>query len=342
MEELLSRLRDLLLALPYAKTNTARTHVMIRCPICGDSVKHHDSTHCYVNIELGKPISYYCFSNCSEGHWVDSNFLNALGITDLVLLNGVKKYNRSFLNNEEKHDYQYVIHKYESKVIKYNSGTKYESKLDYINKRLGSNLDFDDCKELKIILSLYDFLNVNDFYPNMKNFMINILDSDYVGFLSADNSYIIFRDITGKNKIRYINYPVFKNSGAWGSKLYIIPGEYDLMANNISCNITEGVFDILSCYININNKNKNNNLYAAVNGSGFLGVIKKILHVGFINNINLNIYADNDKPKEFFKSLEQVNDFCKSINLFYNRYQNEKDIGVPKEKIKIYKTKMVF
>lgn len=340
MLDILVRLKDLLLTLPYSKENGSHTHVMIRCPICGDSVKHHNSTHCYVNIEYGKPLSYYCFSNCNDGHWINSHFLNALGITDTALINEIRKYNRSFMDGNDLYESKFIIYGNKKSIIpEYDKTSDYLYKLDYINKRLGSDLKLHECKSLKIILSLNDFLYSNNFYPNMSNYMVKKLNEDYVGFLSSDNSYIIFRDITGKNNIRYINYPVFKNSGNWGSKLYIIPGEYDLMSNDIECNITEGVFDILSCFINLNNKNKMNVLYSAVNGAGFIGVIKKILHVGFINNLNINIYSDSDKSAEYYKSLKEINIFCKSLNLFYNIYPGEKDIGVPKDRIKITKSR---
>ena len=34
-----------LLLLPYANYDNIRHQLMVRCPFCGDSVKHHDSTH---------------------------------------------------------------------------------------------------------------------------------------------------------------------------------------------------------------------------------------------------------------------------------------------------------
>lgn len=337
--ETLSRLKQFLLKTPFAKENSAHTHVAIRCPICGDSLKHQDSVHCYVNIEGGKPVSYYCFAGCSDGHWVNSDFLRAVGLKDPGLINAVWTYNKRFMNGKAKRDSEYIIYGTKKCIVPFYKSCSHLNKLGYIENRLGVNLTYQDCVDLKIILSLKDFLDINGFSITIPAYSAQILENHYVGFLSADGSYIIFRD-TGNNKYRYINYPVFKNSGNWGSKLYIIPGTYDLMANDIECNITEGVFDILGCYFNLNNSDKTNKLYSAVNGAGFLGVIKRILHIGFIDNLNVNIFADEDKPPVFFKNLSEIKNFCKSINLFYNKYPGEKDIGVRKDHIDIHQAKL--
>lgn len=338
--DILVKLKKLLLNTPWAKENTTHTHVMIRCPICGDSLKHQDSTHCYVNIEGGKPLSYYCFK-CSEGHWVNSNFLKSLGITSPEILSEVWGYNKRFMNATAIHESKYIIYGNKQCTIPIYDKPTYLNKIRYIENRLGIRLDNQICKELKIILSLKDFLDVNGFNLNTSEFVFKTLEKSYVGFLSADSSYIIFRKIT-QDKFRYMNYPVFTNSGNWGSKIYIIPGKYDIMENDIECNITEGIFDIISCYFNINNCNRKNKIYVSVNGSGFRSVIKKILNIGFIGNLNINIYSDSDKSIEYYNNLKDVKDFCKSIKLFYNQYPNEKDIGVPKERIEICEAKMTL
>ena len=337
----LARLKQVLLKTPFAKENSAHTHVIIRCPICGDSLKHQDSVHCYVNIEGNKPVSYYCFSSCSEGHWVNSDFLRAAGVTDLSLLSAVWSHNKKFMDSKARTESCYIIHGSKKSIVPFYKTCSHIDKLKYIEKRLGVELTYQDCVNLKIILSLKDFLDINGFSVNLPIYVAQKLEDDYVGFLSADSSYIIFRD-TKKNEHRYINYPVFKNSGNWGSKLYIIPGMYDLMANDIDCNVTEGIFDILGCYYHLNGTDKTNKLYSAVNGAGFLGVIKRILHIGFIDNLNLNIYADADKPIEFFKSLRPVREYCKSINLFYNQYPGEKDLGTTRDHIDIRQAKLVL
>ena len=327
--DILADLKQYLLNTPYAKENSSGTHVMIRCPICGDSTKHLDSTHCYVNIVYGKPVSYYCFSNCSSGHYVDELFLNSIGISDPEMIYNIKKYNLSFLNNNSKYK-ESIKKKTNLNIPDYID----RYKLSYIENRLSCKIE--NISELKIIFSIYDFIRINNLNYNMTENMIELLDKKYVGFLSADNSYIIFRN-TESNKMRYINYPIYNDSGNWGYKTYIISTEINLMSDSVECNLAEGIFDIMSCYLNINKKNKKNKLYISVNGSGYLGLIKRILHMGFIGNLDINIYSDKDKPPEYYNNLKIIKKFCKSIKLFYNNYPGEKDIGTFNLDIKQYK-----
>ena len=339
--EALATLKQILLQTPYAKENQSHTHVIIRCPICGDSLKHQDTVHCYVNIEGGKPVSYYCFSNCSEGHWVNSEFLRSANIRDPKLIAAIWKYNKSFIGKEEYKLSRQIIRGTRQSAVPFYEKCCHEDKLHYIEERLGIQLTYQDCVRLKIILSLADFINMNAYPLNIKDGWARQIERDYVGFLSADNSYIVFRNTKG-NEYRYVNYPVFKNSGNWGSKSYMIPGQYDLMANNIDCYITEGVFDLFGCFFNINDQKKENTIYGAVNGAGFLGFIKKIISMGFINNLNLKIISDGDKNKGFYYSLKSIEKLCKSIEIYYNRYPGQKDVGVRKEFIDLKKMKIIW
>lgn len=337
--EVLVTLKQILLQTPHAKKNSSQTHVMIRCPICGDSRTHSDSTHCYVNIEGGKPVTYYCFK-CSEGHFVTSNFLRSLNITDAGLIAALWNYNKGYIG-QTKSDTKFLIKASRRNVIPVYDKRVYDHKLKYIENRLGMELHKEDLPKLKIVLSLRDFITMNALPLNIKVGMAERLEADYVGFLSADTSYIIFRNTKPGDDYRYINYPVFSNSSKWGSKGYIIPSKFDIMANDIEFNITEGIFDILGCYYNIKDCKTENTLYGAVNGAGFLGYIRKVFSFGFIDNLNLNIYSDKDKNLNWFKSLEDLRPYYKSLNVWYNHYPGQKDIGVRKEFIDVKRTKLI-
>ena len=330
-------LKQILLQTPYAKENGAKTHVLIRCPICGDSRKHHDATHCYVNIEGNKPVSYYCFK-CSEGHFVSSSFLRSLNITDMNLIGAVWKYNKTFLGNS-KATGKFIIKAQKRDIIPVYDKCVHEAKLRYVENRLGVELKYEDLPRFKIILSLEDFITMNALPLNTKSGMAYYLERDYVGFLSADTSYIVFRN-TKEDKYRYVNYPVFSNSDKWGSKAYILPSQFDIMANDIEFNVTEGVFDILGCYFNIKNQESKNTLYGAVNGAGYLGFIRKVLSLGFIDNLNINIYSDRDKSVGWYRSMDELKNLYKSLSIWYNHYPGQKDIGVPKEFIDVRKIKL--
>ena len=337
---LLVTLKQILLQTPHARENSAKTHTIIRCPICGDSQKDTSDAHCYVNIEGGKPITYYCFK-CSEGHYVNSEFLRALNITDPNIISAVWQYNKQFLGKKEfKSTSKFLVHASKQNIVPVYDHAVYEYKLRYIEQRLGVTISYQELPDYKIILSLFDFVRANALAPTMKQSMMEMIERNHVGFLSADCSYIIFRNVMNNDEFRYINYPIFKNSSSWGSKSYILPNDLDIMANDIEFNVTEGIFDILGCYFNIKNCERKNMLYGAVAGAGFLGFVSKILSLGFIDNLNINIYSDNDKEISWYDSLVRLKPYYKSLAIWYNRKKGEKDIGVTKDRIDVHKVKL--
>ena len=346
--ELLSRVKKELLHTVYANETSARTHVRVHCPCCGDSKKTPNGTHCYVNVEGGKPISYFCHL-CNEGGWVQSWFLRALNIFDLEISTGVRKYNARFYGKDgtkrrggSKGDSiigvaaQTVVPLTASKLA-------HIDKLKYISDRLGVDLTVEDIPRFRIVVSLADFLRVNAIPLNERmRRMARLLENQYVGFLSTDGSYIIFRNTKKDDHDRYVNYPVYVNKPN-ASKSYIIPshGTVDIMSDDVTLNVTEGIMDVLGCYFHIAHRASDNVLYGAVNGSGFPRFIREILRVGFIDNLNVNLYSDTDKSKSFHRKLKEIQGL-KSVNIWYNRMPGEKDIGVPAERIDVRRIKMRF
>ncbi len=348
--ELLAALKKELLRTIYANEIASRTHVRVHCPMCGDSVKSPNGTHCYVNIEGGKPVSYYC-QLCNEGGWVNSSFLRSLNINTLDLITGVKMYNKKFARqlkeNGGKSTWRNtsgntIIASPKTSVPIYKKRVSYDTKLDYITNRLGVDIGYDDISKLKIVLSLKDFLMFNSLRLNERMRRVaQLIEDNYVGFLSVYGEYIIFRNTKKDGNERYINYPIFKDTTN-ATKSYILPTELDIMQDDITFNVTEGIMDTLGCYYNINNCNRKNVIYGAVNGSGYLGFIKKIISMGFIDNLNINVYSDKDKGMGYHNKLRELKPYYKSLNIWYNQFPGEKDIGVRKEKIDVRKVKMRF
>ena len=55
------------------------------------------------------------------------------------------------------------------------------------------------------------------------------LNDDYVGFLNSSNEQIIYRDITGANKLRYDKYKILGES-IYSKKFYTIPTSIDILS----------------------------------------------------------------------------------------------------------------
>lgn len=336
-----------LLHLPYSKENSGRTHVLVRCPICGDSHKSITHTHCYVNLEFNKPITYYCFL-CNNGGYLNSTLLRTLGVSNSKVITALSLYNKAFLKKLKKGNGGYkklpsgiIDLSAKSYVPSFDKTSNNLMKLEYINKRLGTGLTIEDTNELKIVLSLREFVEKNglDVNPSMYN-RARLIEDNYVGVLSLRGEYITFRNTKNDGNYRYIIYPVFRYNEN-SNKMYVIPNnDIDIMSNEIELNLTEGYFDILSFYLNLNNRQKKNTICGAVCGSGFLNMVMHINRIGFIGNLNLNIYSDSTMTPSYYRNIFEKRNLFNNIDIYYNDYKGEKDIGVPKERISLRKVKM--
>lgn len=329
-----SKLKELLLAsMPLASPASGGTHVVFRCPFCGDS-HNMRSKHFYVKVGLdGSHPVYYC-QKCKTSGLLTTPILNSWGIYDIDLnVNLSKSYkNRKIIrSNYAKNNYSltnnYTADNELSKV-----------KLDYINKRIGTQLNYKDLQDLKIVLNLLDVLNSNNIqnytrYPNI----MRELDSSFLGFISSDNAYINLKNLR-RGKVspyidkKYLDYNIFGSEDS-DHKFYIIPNTiYPHTNERIKINIAEGSFDILSIYLNLKNKEPQN-IYASVWGSNYISVLKYLLIEMKFFYSEIHIYRDNDIDiSEFY----EIANFLKIYNIPLYIHTNliGKDFGVSIDKIK--------
>ena len=329
-----------LLLLPYANYDNIRHQLMVRCPFCGDSVKHHDSTHFGIKInpsDIKEPILFHCF-RCNIGGFMDSRTMRLLGSYNMEVNNSLYEINRNAtrLNGKSLSMNDSLIKmKIPEVVINERSLKKHE----YIEKRLGLKLDINDLAQKKVIYNFGNLLKENNFNKvNCSAEMAKMLQEDYVGFLSAKNEYINFRD-TGNNKMRWYIYNV---AGRIDNtrKFYIMPNKIDLFTKDmIIINICEGAFDALGIYYHIFDKESTEMLYVAACGAGFLSVLKYIIGMGITCNVDINIFSDADRGPGFYKKLyKKLNPWVNNINLYYNR--KSKDYGVTKNEIELIKKRI--
>lgn len=318
--------------------------VVIRCPVCGDSIKSDTSTHFHIKTDLdddSMPLVYHCF-RCDAAGVLNSDILKDIGIYNLSLNSSIKAYNKQALKSLEKRGYT----KYADKV---NINLPYPQNLDlaekkrqYISKRLGLSLSLEELVALKVCFNFADFLRANEINKlNVSKEILSKLHHNYVGFISTNNDFIQFRDIIGKEqKFRYYNYDVFKTLDK-SRNFYSIPNKIDLMTtDDIHIVLAEGIFDILGVFYHVYDCKTENMIYSAVCGCGFASVIKYYLRKGLTGkNIHFTIFSDTDKAPEFYSYIyEETKDWVGSITLCYNI--KNKDCGVPKSLIEIVDKKI--
>ena len=348
IKEFKTDLRNELLALPAAAP-MKDTHVMVRCPFCGDSIKSFDHGHLGIKIDFSddaEPIVYNCL-RCSESGMLTPKVLAELDIVDMDLNKNLtmyqaraKKLNFSSLVLRNGKGFNYQIPDFVTDV---NLGMK---KLNYLNQRLGVEEDFETYIKLGVVFNLAEFLAYNKIKfltrPLEGDRGIRSLHWNYVGFLSTKKEFVINRNIGNNKLLRYDIYDMnkYKSSDVL-TKMFFIKTHVDIMKSEpLHIHLAEGTFDILGVYFNIMNKETDHQIYGAVCGCGFKAGIKYIIDNGiFGDHVHFHIYSDKDKdPKFYTKLFKKLKLYCGSITLYYN--EKEKDYGVPKERIRLVRTRI--
>lgn len=305
----------------------------VRCVFCGDSIKNASSAHLSIRIDPNddKPLVFRCL-RCNSTGVFNGNTLSMIGVYSGSNMVNLERYNRLSC---KKHGVFVSKKGLNIKLPELKVTDNILKKHEYIEHRLGTKLDIEDLHHNKVV---YDFVNllrhnnIQKVYGSKEH--IQALQQDHVGFLSAKNDFINFRDISGKHQ-RYYIYKIMRSMADSTGKFYIIPNSIDPFDNNIkTINVAEGVFDILGLYYNIFNKYKDNTIYAAINGSGYLNVIKHILEQGILCDVNINIFSDSDRDPNYYKNMvKTLLPFVNDIRLFYNSIG--KDYGVPVKDIQL-------
>lgn len=325
--------------LPLAKDASGGKEIQTRCQYCPDS-KDISKGHFYISIPVkeDEPSYFYC-QKCQSFGIVTSKKLIEWGIYDPELAMQLNAHNKKIMNSPTNKIYkQDSIYQINYKTIRDDKLTQY--KLGYINRRLGLQLSYRDCVEEKIILNLGDLVSENHLSLTRHENIVNCLDNGFVGFLSYDNAFVnmrnlgILKDIPSNIDKRYINYNLFDKLDNT-QRFYAIPNQIDLLdPRPIKLHIAEGPFDILSIYHNVR-KEKEHNIYAAIGGKRYLGLIKYFVNGMKLVNLEIHLYLDKDIDQWTVDYIKQVMyPFYLNIYIHRNVFPGEKDFGVPIDQIR--------
>lgn len=334
MNDEIENIRRLLLQNKHPSYQTTdHKEVRVVCPYCDDG-RHKDAGKFY--IAMKPPFMFHC-KRCETAGVLNQKTLRDLGIYDNSINESI------IISNKEYHQNQGIQHiSFKRKEFK-NTLTQSKNSINaalYFNNRYGSNYSEEELiNKFKCILDAPYFFNENKIYaPKIFDF------SNSIGFISSDSTHIIFRDITGKQKLRYNNLRVDKVSEE-ASKIYNISTEIDIMQPTINLVITEGIFDIIGVYTHFYKDTplEKNTIFAAACGKSYNAVILNYIRMGFLS-MNISIYSDGDVDVNFYRDLKRSNPYLRgeNITIFYNDLYDKttgygKDYGVRKEEIKLRK-----
>lgn len=332
----------LLLKIPTASPASGGRVINCRCMECEDSTNPRHK-HFYISIPQNseEPSLYYCHK-CHCSGMVTDKILLYWGIYDNYMASQLSLHNNSLLRLFKNYKYKELeIYQLSNNNITINSRT--ESKLNYINKRLGVSLTYDDLFKYKIALNLKDILKYNNIQNITRNpLIIDQLDNNFLGFISLDNAFINMRKLVADNIVyssidkRYINYSIFGKCNN-ARRFYTMPSiPLDLsIPRRIQLHIAEGPFDILSVYLNL--RKDPTQIYTAIAGSGYKGIVREFINVIKLIYIEIHIYPDNDKSGSPYIMQDIANlvaPFNIPMYVHRNIFENEKDFGTDLSHIK--------
>ena len=338
MQNISAELREFIKqCIPDAKSTSNGKEMIVRCTFCGDS-KNKRSKHMYIFLgDNTKPPMYHCFK-CGE-----SGILTKQSLRKIIGSGSISSYVFSDLDKVSASYTRSRAYRPDKSTAKYNlnymvpieDSKRNQAKKSYIEHRLGVSISYEELQQLKVVLDMNAILSYNglqcksDFWKQASSFSI--------GFITMDNAYINLRNILKDPKkpydFRYANYNIF-DSETTTAKFYCIPTAINITPEPIHLRIAEGAFDILSVYFNLMNKEMRNNIYIATNGKGFYNVILYMVTTYPLGNIILDLYLDNDVESSYVSNIiEFAYTFNIPVYLHRNVYENEKDFGVPKDRI---------
>lgn len=283
---------------------------------------------------------YKCFrADCGAKGVLTSRVLDMLGCRDMETMIELDNYNKTIritkdqdFISKSKRSYQIV------NVIRSDD----ETKLQYLNKRLGIEFTPELLRRFKIQLSLYSFLDIN-FIKTLafSKYRCDLLDEYAICFLSMYEDYLICRDITEK-KLTGNRYTIYRASGRPkpnDTKLYSIPTELDLLdPSPAEINVAEGTFSIIGAYLHCDGigRSARNNIWLANCGSEYE---KTVMHVvkqyGLVDAI-IHIWSDSEiKIGKYEELYDRIHGRTNIHGMYVHYNTKEEDFGYPANKIKL-------
>lgn len=340
-------LQALMASLPGFKPVADNKELLGRCRFCGDS-PNPTNAHLYIGPlkSDGKPLNYHC-KKCGSTGILDASALRELGVYDYEVVSMVTAYNSTILNNPS-YMSRVNIHKgimHAKNTLELNDNIT-QAKLNYINRRLGTYLTFKEAMSNKIVFNLKYFLEENNITtltrdPNI----VEQLSTYFIGFLSYDNCYLNMRRLCKEGIVyssidkRYVNYNLY-NKIDNSMRYYVLPNMIDILRPEpIHVYITEGPFDILSLKYNVDNFR--DSIFISVGGKSYLVGVKFVIQQLGLINVVIHLCPDGDVDNfTMYNIANYIKPFNLNIEMMRNKYQGEKDFGVPLPHIEVEVTNL--
>lgn len=288
---------------------TSAKNIILPCPWCEyQQTKNH--YHMYISLEI--PI-FHCFHAGCEQSGTLRKFLKRLSghdisekFVDKKQFDEIQKKKEIFVDKEQE---QYKVF-----TPRIDKGRWIEKEL-YIKKRL----KFSPLPTAKIKGLVYDvdaFIEMNQIPVNETLFRLrDYLQANFVGFLTENNSTVIFRNIDHKHEMSFFKLKIQQNNFL---DYYKLPGGSP-QSNRIV--LAEGIFDIFSEHIfDTLNIKDNVKLYASALSSKYLSLIHSIIFHEQVFQPEVIILSDMGIKRKYYETMKHFNKhIIDKLTVYYNK-----------------------
>ena len=287
-------------------------NVIINCPWC-EYQKKQPHYHLYISIEA--PM-FHCF-HCNKSGTISKLFKRLEGRDQsekFIDENKIKEYKTNELKLATQPDRKKIILP-DLREDQFKLKTLYlKGRLKYSNPNL---------KLIKgLIFDVEDFIIKNNIKIDDRLSRVRYyLQSNFIGFLTENESVVVLRNIDETSDFRYFKLFIYDTLFLDYYKLY--GGNYN--SNNVI--IAEGIFDIFNEQIfDYTGLRKESKLYAAALSTSFDSLLKSIVFNEQIYRLNVFVLADRGINLEYFKKIKKYNPhIIDKFTVFYNK--TGKDFG---------------
>jgi len=288
---------------------TTSKNIICPCPYCEFNVDK-DHYHMYISIEI--PI-FHCFhANCEqsgslkkflrklEGHDISDEFIDKDKLAEST------KRRKIFKDQE-------VI---QSKIILPSiTSSKFMLKDMYIKQRLKfSRTPIQLIKGL--IFDIDAFIELNNIPVNETLFRLrDYLQSNFIGFLTENNSTVMFRNIDHTHSMKFFKLKIQQSNFL---DYYKLPGGNK---NSKKIVLAEGIFDIFTEHIfdtlNIKGDVK---LYASALSSKYISLIHSVIFHEQVFQPDIIILSDRGIGRDHYKKMKKYNKhIVNRLTVYYNK-----------------------
>jgi hypothetical protein len=290
------------------------SELVCRCFNCETHYKKQKG-HLYVKVDNGYPV-FNCFK-CESKGTVDT-LISKFGGNPSDFIDGPIDFKKSFIFSGNSNE-----HRVNTKFLKINNkktNVSYSNKLDYLNSRLGMNVNIDSIPGL--VLSVKDFIKDNNIViDNWNSRNIDMYENNFIGFLTNNKNKLILRNCDQTSDFRYAKISLNSNRDFYG---ILNKEEYILNPIIVLC---EGIFDLLTFYFSKDSNKKCLKDYIAwcsILGNNYYTTLSIVLDYFCLPKSKVVILSDDNISESRYYSLI-THPRVSGVEVYWNEYG--KDFG---------------